>query len=171
MLIKSLSREHGTVMLAYATQLTHDRMAAEDAVQEALVRAWLHSGSLHGGCLHSGGRSVRGWLLTVVRNIVTDQVRARNARARESRTEPPDLPSKGDIAEQVTSAMVVYEALQQLSPEHREVLEHIYLRGNTVRETAAALSIPAGTVKSRSFYALRALRDRHARHFAAAEMP
>jgi len=59
-------------MLAYATQLTRDRAAAEDVVQEALVRAWRHSDSLT-----NGKGSVRGWLLTVVRNIVTDQIRAR----------------------------------------------------------------------------------------------
>ena len=62
-------------MLAYATQLTRDRAAAEDVVQEALVRAWRHPDSLV-----NGKGSVRGWLLTVVRNIVTDQFRARNAR-------------------------------------------------------------------------------------------
>ena len=46
-----------------------------------------------------------------------------------------------------------------LSVEHREVLEQVYLLGSTVAEAAKALGIPPGTVKSRSFYALRALRE------------
>src|SRR2546430_1955690 len=63
-LVRSLFQEHGRAMLAYATQLTRDRAAAEDVVQEALVRAWRHPDSLD-----SSKGSVRGWLLTVVRNI------------------------------------------------------------------------------------------------------
>nr|WP_296069894.1 sigma-70 family RNA polymerase sigma factor [uncultured Actinoplanes sp.] len=157
-MVRSLFQEHGRAMLAYATQLTRDRAAAEDVVQEALVRAWRHPESLV-----NGKGSVRGWLLTVIRNIVTDQVRARNARAQESREEAPDLPSHDDHAEQVVNAMVVVDALNQLSPEHREVLEHVYLLGSTVQEAAKELGIPPGTVKSRSFYALRALRETHAK--------
>ena len=141
-------------MLAYATQLTRDRAAAEDVVQEALVRAWRHPESLD-----SGKGSVRGWLLTVVRNIVVDQVRARARRAQEVRESPPDAAVEADHADRVVTSMVVVDALSRLSPEHREVLEQVYLRGNTVAETAKELGIPPGTVKSRSYYALRALRE------------
>ena len=62
-------------MLAYATRLLGDRAAAEDVVQEALIRAWRHP-----EVLTNGKGSIRGWLLTVIRNLVTDRVRARAAR-------------------------------------------------------------------------------------------
>lgn len=153
-LVRSLFQEHGRAMLAYATQLTRDRAAAEDVVQEALVRAWRHPDSLA-----NGKGSVRGWLLTVVRNIVVDQVRARARRAPEVRESPPDAAVEGDHADQIVNSMVVVDALNRLSPEHREVLEQVYLKGNTVAEAAKELGIPPGTVKSRSFYALRALRE------------
>src|SRR5215212_10397939 len=107
-LVRSLFEEHGRAMLGYATQLTRDRAAAEDVVQEALVRAWKHPDSLV-----NGKGSVRGWLLTVVRNIVTDRVRARNSRAQESREEAPDLPSDDDHAEQIVNSMIVVDALNQ----------------------------------------------------------
>ncbi|WP_030435170.1 sigma-70 family RNA polymerase sigma factor [Actinoplanes subtropicus] len=153
-LVRSLWNEHGRAMLAYATQLTRDRSAAEDVVQEALVRAWRHPDSLD-----SGKGSVRGWLLTVVRNIVLDQIRARNRRPPEVRESPPDAAVEGDHADQVVNSMVVVDALSTLSAEHRAVLEQVYLKGNTVTEAAEALGIPPGTVKSRSYYALRALRE------------
>lgn len=164
-LVRSLFAEHGAAMLAYATQLTRDRAAAEDVVQEALVRAWRHPDSLV-----NGKGSVRGWLLTVVRNIVTDQIRARNARAPEVRGESPvDAAVSGDHADQVVNSVVVVDALSRLSTEHREVLEQVYLRGSTVAEAARALGIPPGTVKSRSFYALRALRELRSLSTAATE--
>src|SRR5690349_9874368 len=82
-LIRTLYEEHGRALLAYATRLTGDRAAAEDVVQETLVRAWKHAEDLV-----EGRGSVRGWLLTVARNIVTDRVRARAARP----TEVPESP-------------------------------------------------------------------------------
>jgi RNA polymerase sigma-70 factor (ECF subfamily) len=153
-LVRSLFEEHGRAMLAYATQLTRDRAAAEDVVQEALVRAWRHPDSLV-----NGKGSVRGWLLTVVRNIVLDQVRARNARATEVREGPVEAAIEHDHADQVVNSVLVVDALSRLSDEHRQVLEQIYLLGSTVAETAKTLGIPPGTVKSRSYYALRALRE------------
>jgi RNA polymerase sigma-70 factor (ECF subfamily) len=156
-LVRSLFEEHGRAMLGYATQLTRDRAAAEDVVQEALVRAWRHPDSLV-----NGKGSVRGWLLTVVRNIVTDQIRARNARAIEVREGPADAAVEDDHAERVVTSMVVMDALSRLSTEHRAVLEQVYLLGRTVAEAADALGIPPGTVKSRTYYALRALREAHA---------
>ena len=53
---------------------------------------------------------------------------------------------------------VVTEALRALSPAHREVLNETILRGRTVNDAATALGIPVGTVKSRVYYAMRALQ-------------
>jgi RNA polymerase sigma-70 factor (ECF subfamily) len=73
--VTRLVQEHGAALIGYATRLTGDRFAAEDVVQEALTRAWQRP-----EILENGKGSVRGWLLTVVRNIVIDQARARSAR-------------------------------------------------------------------------------------------
>ena len=59
----------------------------------------------------------------------------------------------------VLDALVISAALESLSPPHRAVLVQLYFRGESVEEAAASLGIPEGTVKSRSFYALRSLRD------------
>jgi RNA polymerase sigma-70 factor (ECF subfamily) len=153
-LIRSLYEEHGRALLAYATRLTGDRAAAEDVVQETLVRAWRHPDALV-----NGKGSVRGWLLTVARNIVTDRIRAKAARPQEVAESPTTPPVERDHADSVVNSVVVLEALDQLSSDHRDVLMEIYFNGRSVTEAAEALGVPPGTVKSRSHYALRALRE------------
>jgi RNA polymerase sigma-70 factor (ECF subfamily) len=155
-LIAAVYREHGRAMLAYATRLLGERAAAEDVVQEALIRAWRHP-----EVLTNGKGSIRGWLLTVIRNLVTDRQRARAARpteVAESAGTGTGMAVERDHADQVVASVTVLEALEGLSDDHRGVLDQLYFQGRSLGETATALGIPAGTVKSRTYYALRALR-------------
>jgi RNA polymerase sigma-70 factor (ECF subfamily) len=155
-LIQAVYREHGRAMLAYATRLLGDRAAAEDVVQEALIRAWRHP-----EVLTNGKGSIRGWLLTVVRNLVTDRQRARAARPAEvaetAGVSAADAVVR-DHADRVVASVTVLEALEGLSDDHRGVLDQLYFQGRSLREAATVLGIPAGTVKSRTYYALKALR-------------
>ncbi|MFD8723530.1 sigma-70 family RNA polymerase sigma factor [Streptomyces sp. NPDC059629] len=152
-LVRTLYAEHGNALLAYATRLTGDRAAAEDIVQETLIRAWKHP-----EVITNPQGSLRGWLLTVARNITTDQYRARAARPSEVAESVSTPPMLDDHAEGVVDSVVMLEVLEQLKTEHREVLVEIYYRGRTAAEAAGYLGIPEGTVKSRAHHALRALR-------------
>ncbi|WP_349497685.1 sigma-70 family RNA polymerase sigma factor [Actinorhabdospora filicis] len=154
-MIRSLYEEHGHALLAYATRITGDRAAAEDVLQETLLRAWRNAESLA-----SGEGSMRSWLFTVARNIMTDRFRAGRARPAEAPETETVTPVEADHAQNVVDSMLAYQALQTLSDDHRTVLVELYLRGRSVTETAEALGIPPGTVKSRSHHALRKLRDR-----------
>lgn len=153
-LIRALYSEHGRALLAYATRLTGDRAAAEDVVQETFVRAWKHP-----EVLVDPQRPIRPWLFTVARNLVTDRVRARASRPIEAAETETNQPVEQDHSEGVVDSMVVLAALDKLSPPQREVLVQLYYQGRTVTEAADVLGIPPGTVKSRSYHALRALRD------------
>lgn len=153
-LVRTLYQQHGAAILAFATGLTGDRAIAEDVLQETLVRAWRHAASLSDSI-----GSVRGWLFTVARNIVTDQLRAKSVRPKEVAQSQELTPSEHDHAQQVVDSIVALQALEKLSPEHRVVLEELYFRGRSVTEAAVSLGIPPGTVKSRAHYALKAMRD------------
>jgi RNA polymerase sigma-70 factor (ECF subfamily) len=140
-------------VLLFVTRLTGDRTGAEDIVQETLVRAWKHADQLV-----EGKGSVLGWLFTVARNLVTDRARARAVRPAEVADIGGHSAVHGDHSESVVNTLVVREALRQVSAAQRDVVVELYYRGRSVTETARELGIPAGTVKSRSYYALRALR-------------
>jgi RNA polymerase sigma-70 factor (ECF subfamily) len=69
-------------------------------------------------------------------------------------------PGPADQAWERLRAERTREALKELSSEHREVLMLAYYGGYTQREIAGMTGLPLGTVKSRTLYAMRKLRDR-----------
>ncbi|RJL30885.1 sigma-70 family RNA polymerase sigma factor [Bailinhaonella thermotolerans] len=150
-LMRALFDEHARPLLGYVIRLTGDRQRAEDIVQETLLRAWRHPEAL-------AGRPARPWLFTVARNLVRDGHRARLARPREIGDEALAVLPADDDLDRAVESWAVAEALADLRPEHREVLIETYYRGRSVKQAADVLGIPQGTVKSRTYYALRALR-------------
>ncbi|MBZ5740620.1 sigma-70 family RNA polymerase sigma factor [Nocardioides mangrovi] len=153
-LMVQLHDEHAAALWGYCLRLTgNDRAKAEDVVQETLLRAWRNL-----TVLDESQGSVRSWLFTVARNIVIDEWRTKRSQSELSVAEPPEAGGEPDRTDQVLLSWVVAEALARLSAEHRAVLVECYYRGLPVAEAARRLDIPAGTVKSRTHYALRALR-------------
>jgi RNA polymerase sigma-70 factor, ECF subfamily len=153
-LLTELYRQYRGPLLAFVLRLTAgDRQRAEDVVQETMVRAWRQAGKLAGA-----PQSPMPWLATVARRIVIDEQRRRRARPTEVGDEMTDRAPLTDETEELLRKMAVADALRALSAAHREVLSETILRGRTVNEAAEVLGIPAGTVKSRVYYALRALR-------------
>ena len=73
-------------------------------------------------------------------------------------TDPlPEQPI-GDASEQIVDRHLVAAALGRLTQEHRDVLRECYFLGGSVARAAHVLGIAPGTVMSRTYYALRALR-------------
>jgi len=157
-LMRELYAEHAGVLLGYVRRLLGgDTVRAEDVVQETLLRAWQHPDALRRD--RPGGSSVRAWLLTVARHLVIDGERARKARPHEVALSEGREPVVDDAPfEQVLAAWEVADALQALSDDHRAVIVELYYRDRSVAEAAQVLGVPEGTVKSRAYYALRALR-------------
>jgi len=153
--LRELHDAHAAALLAFATRLCDgDRGRAQDVVQETLLRAWQHPEALE-----PERGPARAWLFTVARNLAIDSRRARASRPVEVGDAPLDLvPSSGDDIDRALDSWLVADALGTLTAAHREVLLETFYRGRSVAEAAAVLGVPPGTVKSRAYYALRALR-------------
>jgi len=152
--LRALYDGHASVLLAYTLRLTDgDRARAEDIVQETLVRAWRNL-----ELLDETVRPVRPWLFTVAQRLAIDAHRARRARPREVGDAALEAVPSLDELEPALDRILVTDALQALSSEHRAVIVETYYRGRSVAEAARVLGIPEGTVKSRCYYALRALK-------------
>ena len=141
---------HSGELYGLAVRSLGDPGLAEEAVQETFLRAW-----------RAGERfdpqigSLRTWLFAILRNVVIDLGRARAARpaVAEGGIEPAVEPF-----EETLLAWQVEEAMRRIGDQHRRILVETYYRGRPYGEVAEELGIPVGTVKSRVYYALRALR-------------
>jgi RNA polymerase sigma-70 factor (ECF subfamily) len=153
--LTGLYRQYHGPLLSFVLRLTAgDRQQAEDVVQETMVRAWRESHRLD-----LTEPSLMPWLATVARRIVIDEDRRKRARPPEVGGDVVERPPVAeDQTESLLRKVLVIEALQALSTAHREVLNETILRDRTVNEAAEVLGIPVGTVKSRVYYALKALR-------------
>lgn len=151
-LLRRLHDEHAGVLYAFVHRYTDDRQLAEDVVQETLLRAWRRIDQLDTD-------DPRSYLFTVARNVLTDSWRARKRRPIEvdaAQAAPTPVPDQTD---RTLDSMLVAEALRRLSTDHRTVVEQLYFHGRPVADAARLLGVAEGTVKSRAYYAVRALRS------------
>ena len=137
-----------------ALRRLRDRAQAEEVTQEAFTAVWRSAESFRPERGSAGG-----WLYTVARNAILDRLR-RNSRA-DTTAELPELASPeggpDEQAEEAHRAWRVHRALEELTPNEREVIELAYWSGLSQSEVAEFLGIPLGTVKTRTRAALMRL--------------
>jgi RNA polymerase sigma-70 factor (ECF subfamily) len=149
-------RAHGAALLRFATRSLGDRGLAEEAVQETFVRAWRAADRFD-----PARAPLQAWLFAICRNIVIDMSRARKIRPPVADSSAAGVGAVGgvvDAIDKVVGGWMLEEALRKVGPDHRRVLVETLVLDRPHDEVAADLGIPVGTVKSRVFYGLRALR-------------
>jgi RNA polymerase sigma-70 factor (ECF subfamily) len=152
--VRALHDVYAGPLYVFAYRRLGDKQAAEEVVQDTLLRAWRSADR------YDADRGpVAAWLFAIARNLVIDHERRRNSRPRTV-TLPTAVPEPTGEIERMLETWQVADALAGLSAPHREVILSCHYRGHTITETAAVLGVPEGTVKSRLYYALRALRLR-----------
>jgi RNA polymerase sigma-70 factor (ECF subfamily) len=149
--VAELYRRYAGRLYRYGLQVLRDPGLAEEAVQECFVRLWRTAGQFDA---HRG--SVAAYLIVLARSAAAD-VRKRPSSRPLVALEEARLAPQPDSVEQILTALVVREAVESLSPAHRQVVM-LAEAGLTQSQIAARLGLPLGTVKTRMFHALRALR-------------
>lgn len=153
----ALVRPHAGVALRVAAGIVGSASDGEDVLQEALLRAHGALGSFE------LGRPFRPWLLRIVANQARNHRRSAGRRLRvverasALRTVPASDPA--DVVALNEDQALLYAALGRLALADREVLACRYLAQLSEAETAAALQLRVGTVKSRTHRALLRLRE------------
>lgn len=142
--------EHLPRLRRYARALTGDRYAADDLVQDTVERA------LNKLALWRPGSRLDSWLMTVMHNVFVNQTHRAATRRETSLDDAPAETAARATQADGLEVRDVQSALQQLSPEQREVLLLVALEEYSYDEAAQVLGIPRGTVMSR----LSRARDR-----------
>lgn len=147
---------HGGELYRFARRALGDEGQAEDAVQETFVRAWRASDRYD-----PARASQRTWLFAILRNVVIDQARSRAARAGVAGTDASEVAVRVDPVDAIENAITTWQvdaALETLGADHRRALVEVHWRGRPYAEVARELGVPEGTVKSRVYHGLRAMR-------------
>jgi RNA polymerase sigma-70 factor (ECF subfamily) len=155
--LRALYRTYAGELLGFALNALSDRETAEEIVQETFTRAWRHADRYD-----ASRGSVRTWLYQITRHAIIDSRRRASARPVLARGDSDGAALEeiagGPSIDQAMLGWQVAAALGRLSPEHRQVIRLAHVRGMSVREISKACNLPEGTVKSRTWYALRSLR-------------
>ena len=154
-----LVRPHEEIAFRTALLITRNAAEAEDAAQEAVVKAYRALGRFRPGA------PFRPWLLAIVANEARNRRRAAGRRESLLLRAAAETPS-GDAAPSPETALVAADerarllrAVEELADDHRLVVACRFFVGLSEEETAAVLGVPPGTVKSRLSRALDRLRE------------
>ncbi|NER78356.1 MAG: sigma-70 family RNA polymerase sigma factor [Leptolyngbya sp. SIO1D8] len=156
--LREIYRRYGQLVYSLALRILNTPEEAEDLTQEIFLNLWQKNS-------YDAQRGSLGTYLTLVtRSRAIDRVRSQGARyrlmQRWDKATIADSSANGPL-EQATlgeQAQRVREALSELTPSEREVLEIAYYEGLSQSQIARRLDIPLGTVKTRSRQALKKLR-------------
>jgi RNA polymerase sigma-70 factor, ECF subfamily len=149
---ETLIRAAGDHLLAVARKILRDPDAAEDALQQAVIRAWRRLPQLR------DPDKFDGWLYRIlVMACYAEANRSRRFRSQVQNVSPAAVGR--DIAATLADNEALSQAFLELTPAHRAVVVLHHVAGLPLVEVARIIGVSHGTARSRLHYALRSLRS------------
>jgi len=150
--VAKLYRRYGKQLYRFGVQQLGNEGLAEEMVQETFVRLWRTAGRFD-----AAKASVGTYLYVIARSVAAD-IRKRPSSRPLIPVGDVDVPSAPDNVDQILDSMVVREALDALGRAHADVIRLAQEEGLTQSQISERLGLPLGTVKTRTFHGMRALR-------------
>src|SRR4029077_7444597 len=154
--MRALFARYQVTLYRWLLRLVDDKSLAEDLLSEVFLDVWRQAASFE------GRSSVSTWLLAIARYKALSSRR----RRRDDKLDDELAESICDPCGDAETMMQdkdrderLIAALSRLSDEHREIIDLVYYHGKSVKEVAAITGLPAGTVKTRIFYARKKLAE------------
>jgi RNA polymerase sigma-70 factor, ECF subfamily len=152
---------HGAEIFRFCLRLVGDRGLAEEAVQETFLKAWRARDRWQ-----SELGSVRTWMYSIARNASIDLLRSRSVRPQlpntfvdlTTRSSGEEQRADRDAYDDVLDGWMLEEGLRRLREDQRHAIVETYVKGRSYTELAQELGVPEGTIRTRVFYGLKALR-------------
>ena len=154
--MQTLFARHRTPVYRWLLRLVGNETVAEDLLSDVFLDVWRQAGRFQ------GRSAVSTWLLAIARFKALSTRRTRKDAELDETIEatvadPADDPEV--MLAKKHRDQVLREALNELSPEHKEIIDLVYYHEKSVDECAQILGVPSGTVKTRMFYARKKLAE------------
>ena len=154
--MQTLFARHRTAVYRWLLRFVGNEATAEDLLSDVFLDVWRQADRFQ------ARSSVSTWLLAIARFKALSARRTRKDAELDETVEatvadPADNPEV--VLEKKNRDALVREALNSLTPDHKEIIDLVYYHEKSVDECAQILGVPAGTVKTRMFYARRKLAE------------
>jgi RNA polymerase sigma-70 factor (ECF subfamily) len=154
--MQTLFARHRTAVYRWLLRFVGNEAAAEDLLSDVFLDVWRQADRFQ------GRSSVSTWLLAIARFKALSARRVRKDAELDETIEatvadPADNPEV--VLEKKNREELVRAALNNLSPEHKEVIDLVYYHEKSVDECAQIIGVPPGTVKTRMFYARKKVAE------------
>ena len=154
--MRTLFVRHRTSIYRWLLRFVSSESLAEDLLSEVFLDVWRHAGRFE------SRSSVSTWLMAIARNKALSARRRRTDAELDEAVErtvadPADNPEV--VLEKKERCELLRQALINLSPKHREIIDLVYYHEKSIDEVAQVLGVPSATVKTRMFYARQKLAE------------
>jgi RNA polymerase sigma-70 factor, ECF subfamily len=151
-----LYARHHVRLYRYLVRLTRNEATAEELMNEVFLECWRKAGTFE------GRSSVSTWMFSIGHNRAVSQMRKRGEDQldEDAAAQLADDSDTPEVTEQKRGKAAIMRAcMEQLSADHRSIIDLVYYQEASVSEAAEILAIPENTVKTRMFYARKKLAE------------
>ena len=154
--LRGLYARHQARVFRFLLRLVRQEAIAEELTNEVFLQAWRYAGTFEGKA------SAATWLLSIAHHRAVSALRRRREESwnEEEAAEIADARDSPEVElEKTDKAAMLRQCLEQLSPEHREVIDLVYYHEMSISEVSSIVGIPENTVKTRMFYARKRMSE------------